>query len=506
MILVPDLKTIESTSQSAAETRLARLLRQVPGPADAVAFHSVKLRSHRYKQQAEADFVILWKGVVLVIEVKGGGVTKDGGSWYSRDRAGEWHPLPTGPMEQARSAMYALADILQEENAGWFAREAIVVTPDIESPPHSVEWKASHWLAKADMTVERLRRLLDDLAENAPEPPPRQRAASTSTLRSWLFGEFSRLPVIDAMRGTVLEEQERATREQARVVAGAAMNERMMVLGGAGTGKSLALAQLARQEAANGADVLVTFGSPALGGYFDTLLSGHAVVVAPFAGLDAGRDFDVVLIDEAQDLMNAGSMDRLETLVRGGRSAGRWRMFLDPNNQAHVDGRFDPDVYAIVMSECAVFQLDRNVRNTKGVVDVVKNYLGADIGDPGIVHGDQVQWYTVPEARRRDAVADIARSLASEGVARSEVWVIPAGDACVVAGAADTLAVKTPQEAKGLEADHVIVCSLPKERTTAAMAALYVAITRPRVGLHMVVTPEERKFMQSLAKHRLVGE
>ena len=34
-------------------------------------------------------------------------------------------------MEQARSASYALRDILTEEGVGWFAHEAIVMTPDI---------------------------------------------------------------------------------------------------------------------------------------------------------------------------------------------------------------------------------------------------------------------------------------------------------------------------------------------------------------------------------------
>ena len=112
--------------------RLARLLRDVEGDHDAVAFHSVKLRSHAYKQQAEADFVLLWRGVVIVVEVKGGGVRKHEGVWYSVDRRGDWHRLPDSPMEQARTAAFALRDILQEEGVGWFPHEAVVVTPDIE--------------------------------------------------------------------------------------------------------------------------------------------------------------------------------------------------------------------------------------------------------------------------------------------------------------------------------------------------------------------------------------
>ena len=130
MILVPDLATIEKTATSHAERRLARLLRQVEGDPDAVAFHSVKLRSHEYKQQAEADFVLLWKGVLVVIEVKGGGVRKHDGAWYSVDRRNDWHRLSSSPMDQARTAGFALRDILREDGVGWFPQEAVVVTPE----------------------------------------------------------------------------------------------------------------------------------------------------------------------------------------------------------------------------------------------------------------------------------------------------------------------------------------------------------------------------------------
>src|SRR5438067_449290 len=120
VILSPDLKTIVETADSEAERFVARLLQQSDGGPDAVAFHSVKLRSHRRKQQAEADFVVLWKGVVVVFEVKGGGVRKVDGKWWSIDRRKEWNALKESPMDQANGAKVALRDILHEEGLGWY--------------------------------------------------------------------------------------------------------------------------------------------------------------------------------------------------------------------------------------------------------------------------------------------------------------------------------------------------------------------------------------------------
>ncbi|MBJ7308212.1 MAG: NERD nuclease, partial [Acidimicrobiia bacterium] len=73
-------------------------------------------------------------------------MTKHEGIWYSIDRRGDWNKLADSPMEQARSAMYALRDILSEDGLGWFAHEPVVITPDVASSPRSVEWKQTQWL------------------------------------------------------------------------------------------------------------------------------------------------------------------------------------------------------------------------------------------------------------------------------------------------------------------------------------------------------------------------
>ncbi|WP_166828397.1 NERD domain-containing protein/DEAD/DEAH box helicase [Brevibacterium limosum] len=268
MILVPSLTDIETSSRSEAERRVARLLKEVDADVDAVAFYSVGLRSHPYKQQAEADFVILWRGIVIVVEVKGGGVRKHDGVWYSIDRRKDWHKLRTSPMEQARTAAYALADILREQGLGWYAHEALVITPDIGSPPNAVDWNPLNWIAHESMTVERITARLEALAENSRSAPPRSKLARLSDLRARLFGEFTRMPVVDAQRGAVIEEQNRATSGQSRVLAALVRNDRMLVSGGAGTGKSLVLVEAAKQESEQGRSVLVTFRSPSLADYF----------------------------------------------------------------------------------------------------------------------------------------------------------------------------------------------------------------------------------------------
>lgn len=504
MILVPDLTDIVKNAESDAERRVARLLRELTGDLDAVAFYSVKLRSHAYKQQAEADFVVLWKKCLIVIEVKGGGVRKHEGIWYSVDRRNDWHKLSSSPMEQAQSAMYALRDILREEGVGWFAHEAVVITPDIETPPHSVEWQPSHWLAKDDMTVEGLAQALDTITDAARRPPAGKRIARADEVRTRLFGEFTRMPVIDAQRGAVIEEQNRATVGQARVLAALARNPRVMVFGGAGTGKSLVLVEAAKQEAGEGRSVLITFHSPELLQFFAPHVAGRDIAVLPFTQLTSDQVYDVVFVDEAQDLMDAEMMDRLDAVVVGGRDRGRWRMFLDSNNQSHVDGGFDDDVFEIVASEALSVDLELNVRNTQAIVHMVQEYLGADVGDPGIVHGEKVRWHTFDGAADVAAAEIVAEQLVADGVRRKDIWIIKTDSTAAPTVTPQGFTLTSPRYAKGLEAESVVLCDLPESFDDAGTAAFYVSVTRARVSLNIVVTKDDRRRLQELVRQRLV--
>ncbi len=501
MILVPALKDIESLSKSSAETRFAQLLQRTDAPDDAVAFHSVKLRSHDVKQQAEVDFVVYWRGVVILVEVKGGGVRKYEGKWWSVDRRGDWHELRESPMEQARGGMYALKDILRQDGLGWFPAEAVVFTPDIEAPPTNLEWQASHWWAQDAATVEGLTAALDRVAAEGRPAPPRVSVAGARQLRDRLYGQFTRMPVVDIHRGAVLEEQVVATKGQARVLAGLADNPRLLVYGGAGTGKSLILAEAARQEAQRGRSVLITYRSPELTRFFRPLVEGFGIDLTPFSDLAQGRSYEAIFVDEAQDLMNAQGMDAFDKAVEGGRAHGRWRMFLDPNNQAHVDGEFDPEVHELVRSEGASFTLGTNVRNTKAIVHVVQEYLRADVGDPGIVAGEAVEWLSLDDGTDPVAAAEAkALDLCSQGARKEQIWILDVSSAEAPFASPKGLTLTSPRFAKGLEAEHVIVCGLPGVYDDRATAAFYVGVTRARVALHILASKADRRALKGLLK------
>lgn len=500
MILVPDLTTILKIAKSDAEKRVARILLNIDADDDAVAFYSVKLRSHPRKEQAEADFVILWKGVVIVIEVKGGGVQRLDGIWWTKNRRQEWSKLTESPMEQADGAKYSLRDILKEDGLGWYADQHAVIIPDIDELNNSLGWYESHWATSKQMTIAGIEEMLDSVKDRAQSPPHGVRRATQSQIRTRLYGEFAKLPAIDAQRGAVIEEQNRATAGQAKYLEGLSRNPRLLVLGGAGTGKSLALAEGARQESDQGRSVLITFKSPGLVEYFSALVGDHRVTVRPFGELPANSKYDSCFVDEAQDLMTSMDMDILERHIKGGLTNGSWRMFLDPNNQAQVDGRFDQDTYDLMREDATVFRLPMNVRNTKPIVHVVQSYLGADIGDPGIVNGESLNWHKAADRADVESAELLISDLVKDGLNPRNTWIIDVSSDSPPYYTKSGAIVTSPKHAKGLESERVIVCNIPEVFDTQAIASFYVAVTRARVGLHIILSKDDRKRLQELAR------
>jgi hypothetical protein len=84
---------ISPATRSGAERRLFEELGAVDLPQDWVCMHSVDLPDHLYKVCGELDFVVVGPRGLYVLEVKGGGVSCDGGIWRFTDRWGRVRSL-----------------------------------------------------------------------------------------------------------------------------------------------------------------------------------------------------------------------------------------------------------------------------------------------------------------------------------------------------------------------------------------------------------------------------
>jgi hypothetical protein len=133
-------------------------------------------------------------------------------------------------------------------------------------------------------------------------------------------------------------------------------------------------AGLADRLAAAGAD-----GEELYGRVFPEVFADAALAV----GTEAA---DVLIVDEAQDVLTAANLDALDLLVRDGLRVGRWHLFLDPLQ--NIYGK-DAERAMAVLEEAgfAAYELVDNCRNTRQVATQTSIISGMDMAIEGAVGG-----------------------------------------------------------------------------------------------------------------------
>ena len=490
------------------------------------AFHSLNLTHHEYKRFGEIDFLIVGRAGIYVLEIKGGGVACRNGLWYSIDRSGQENPLKESPFRQAESALHGL---LKKLKAGlpesvWssFTYGYGVIFPDCDWTIASAEWDTA-MLADA-RTSRNLERWLGDLFGYWRQRDTGRRRepndAALGAITRFLRPEFDVAVPLHVQLDELTERVAALTEDQMRMLDVVDANPRVVCSGGAGTGKTFLAMELARRWAALDRKVLLVCRSPWLKRWLETKFALPGVTVslaeaAPTAAKRLGiQRFDALIVDEGQDLLEFGLLDRLDAVLEGGLERGRWCFFHDINNQAGFFGAPDPDALALLAAHGSVpVPLTTNCRNTRQILDRVQSTLGADMGARGSGDGPKVVEHLVKsqEDSARALAAEIERIIGRGGLSPSEVSILsprPFADSTVALlpgelgsriVALDEYSLRTfPPDGisfaeishfKGLENEAIILVDLPKPtRNAASNASHYVGMSRARSLLSMIVT------------------
>ena len=486
---------------------------------DGTALHSLNLPTHEYKLTSELDFVLVLDDMVLVVEVKGARVSCNNGLWTYSDRSGHYRQDREGPFKQVSSGMYALRDRLKQRHGA--AVEDIVfgflvVTPDVDLALSSFEWDAATYCGRGQFTRDfttAVRDAVDYWRGRRPEKGPIEKTLQRKLLDD-LRPTFDRSPLLDARASTLDATFVRLTDEQFSRLDLVSEAPRVICSGGAGTGKTFLATEVARRQALTGRSVLFTCRSPILASFARALLVGTGVTVREVASVPAGTTFDVVVIDEAQDLMNFDALERLESVVVGGWDSGRWVMFMDQNRQAHLYGDFDAEALQYVQSFSPVpATLRTNCRNTREIVFQTRALTGADTGVATAGTGPEVEYATVADAASETAALEAhLRSLRDQEVSAGHVTIVSMrGDWATSAARGlraarkGTLRMLNEESAanwpgsdltwasavdiKGLENRFVCAIDIDSLESELDIDLLYVTLSRPRAGLWIATGP-----------------
>jgi hypothetical protein len=429
-------------THSSGERRVFDRLRSAfdhDGGPDLTAFHSLNLTRHACKRFGEIDFVIVGRPGVLVLEVKGGGISCHDGVWYSTDRAGRKNRLKESPFRQAEWAMHGLRNrvdsALAPVDAPQLAWGYGVVFPDCDWSVSGAEWDPAMVAdARSLRTMERwLSGLFRYWRQRNQEKEQGAGDQAVDALKRFLRPEFDVGIPLHVTLDELEESVASLTEDQMGLLDIVDANPRVICTGGAGTGKTFLAMELARRWSASGRQVLLACQSPWLKRWLEKRFSmpGVTISVAKAVRTAARRAgivrFDALIVDEGQDLLDMEPLEKLDAVLAGGLEAGRWCFFHDLNNQAGYFGAPDPDALALLDSySAAQVPLTRNCRNTRQILEQVQSLLGADMGVRGTGDGPDVACHDAADREESASVLaqEIERLTGPGGLSPSEITIL----------------------------------------------------------------------------------
>ena len=525
--------------------------------------HSLGFIGHPRKPWAEIDFVLIGPHGIFCLEVKGGRVHREDGAWVFTDRAGRATIKREGPFDQVGSATAALRALILNRlpGVGHAPIQYGVVVPDIpwavDGPdtPKQLVCDSNDMRTPFSVYVERIAAYWQQWLRSSGRRVGGLDSEERSGVVDLLRGDFDLRPSLSTELGLVEAELLRLTEQQYRIVEGLSLNDRAIVRGGAGTGKTLLAINEARREAGKGKRVLLTCFNRRLADLMAGVLQRvDGVVVRHLHGLmvdlvrradlesklpdadefslfdvhyptlaaealtdlDELGSFDALIVDEGQDLLLHSYLDLFDDLIAGGLSSGRWRVFLD--HKQNLYGANEPTALARFRGYApAQFKLTVNCRNTAPIAMATSLFADTPLDEISDVEGPEVEvrWFTGTDQQVRvlDTVLDelveenvrlgqvivlSRRRLGNAGVPRT----LPSGtvlwEASQPRPKRQHVEFSTIASFKGLERDVAIVVGIDDLRGHDARIALYVGLSRARGFLVPLVSESQRNYYEEL--------
>ena len=476
--LYPDYGADLSAIESAAEAKLYQALRNQLDDSFTV-LHSVAWivrRRGKTSIDGEADFLIAHPDHgLLIVEVKGGGIRRDQeiGTWSSIDRDGVRHEI-NDPLLQARRGKFAIIDKLREhpDAAALRLDDAFfghaVFLPDIGDVRPFISPDApgdllgcSKDLKDVHAWTERAFRYWRGQSKIS----ERQLGSKGVALVRRVFARVVEVRPrfnqhLDAEEGIRLQ----LTKQQVRVLDGLSRARRVVISGGAGTGKTVLALEKARRLASEGFRTLLTCYNSLLcdelakaaantpnlmamnlhrlckvlaaeagqregrnleaeavknypnADYFKTQLPAALV----FAAEILGPRFDALVVDEAQDFTDAYWFPLELLLTDAGQDP--IYIFLDENQNLYR-------VSAEMPKADISYLLTANCRNTKAIHDVMaRYYAGSPFEPPAIAGAPIISSCATDTAGQAGKIASLVRAWVEDEAVPPESIVVLIAD------------------------------------------------------------------------------
>jgi hypothetical protein len=520
--IVPSYIWDTNERKNLAEDKLFKLLEQLDIGEKSIALHSMNLVGDKKQSWYEIDFLVVTQTCIYGIEAKTGYVSAKHGDWrVHKTNYDIAYIKKKSPYIQAKDATLHWRNSwlrkrfpnLVDKLDYVFVAALYMNDPDSISALNSTELPQEAVLGQRDFNLDGLRACLESAKSYHQTRTSLNRGISkeevehiVSQMRPTVEQSFPQ-----GLRNFLLEVQEELTAEQYRLVDTLDTFERLIIDGGAGTGKTFVLAHLVRKDVSLGRRVIILVKPILLREKLKTLLEDLPVIVCGANEFEDGlsAQFDTLYVDEGQDLCNELVLESVDSVLVGGLEKSRWRWFGDFQNQRGENVNFSSDVFDVLKSftgNSAVYNLRRNVRNTPNIVKWLEHICHARMGETVIKGaGPEV---TIESEDSLDSIIDnFLQNPTFEGSPDSlSVAIYPEAyeEKFLRSGAKvildrENVLIRGAEEFKGLEAEVVIVW-VPNDISEIELKDfLYKSVSRAR-ALCQIITQDRKSLFEKIKK------
>lgn len=554
---------IAEDTKSSAEQKIYNLLRDMPDTDDWVVLHSVGIARHPTQSQGEADFIVIFPdGGSFALEIKGGRISFENGVWYSVDRYGVQHQIKN-PVAEASNAMHALKAFIEKNNTKnleWSLFGFGTVFPDSTVHgrfliPDLDDLQIADLDDLMDFKAYLLRLARFWKSRKNPRvfiPDRRQVQEITAILRP----NFDFRPAVSSQIRSVEKQIITLTDNQRMVFEGLLENSRCLIRGSAGTGKTVLALEAAHIFAAQGKKVGMFCYNRNLARWLQNNIEGNAQIVCdtlldymereadgmispeiakmqqddrqkyysellPALYTDVLLDkaqapFDVLIIDEAQDVFAPAYLEVIDLMLAGGIASGQWYFFMDADRQnlyfAHMNYEAITKTLDQYHSYYTNYPLLNNCRNSQAIIEKIDSIFGTHTlyrrmdnrGADVLVRGYR------KHQDQAEIVEFLIRQLFREQIAPDDIVIL--SDSRFDKSVASELSIPVATEwnqrkgkilfstihsFKGLESPIVILVDFDSLGSEMRMNLLYVGMSRARSVLYMVVSEKTRQALDA---------
>lgn len=466
---------ISGDTKSSAERKIFKWFSEAPGTDDWIVLHSLGISQHESLIHGEVDFLVIAPKLgVFALEVKGGRVKREEGTWVFIDRYDNATKKQRGPIDQAWDAIHSIMDTyvpMRADAEHSRVRKLLygigVMFPDIDY--ESVGVDEEPWQVFDCKDGNNVKQYIQRLSQGSIQkweetygPFPSEKLPSVQDakyLLSILRRDFDKAVAMRAKINYAEQELLELTERQYKCLDQIEENRRGLVYGPAGTGKTLLAVEQTKKSTLMGRKVALICFNSNLGKWFQDYFSTAPETIRPefvgtFHGLltdiakKAGKlsyvptddnekkeffsntlpalveeillenpiEFDEIIVDEAQDLIKPKYVDIIDLMLVKGFDHGRWKFFGDFSRQAiYADGASGQELIDYLEDRTSFIRckLTENCRNTKQICQEIQTVTGFEASSDlwSKIEGIPVDYRVF---KNEDEELDILESLLAE--------------------------------------------------------------------------------------------